>query len=281
MPPGRPPVRKFQDLWEILKHIEEISENKEKTTIYRGHTSYQHKLRPSIFRSSNERIKNNEKTVLREIITKHPTEFSGDTGTFEKLVRIQHYGLPTRLLDVTYNPLVAVYFACEDVETRYDPEIIAITIEDKNIKYFDSDTVRCLSNLANLTNSEKQEISKKSTSKELNESEPGRRLHDFILQERPNFQQRIDIEHLKKFILVNPRLNNPRIQAQTGAFLLFGVNEELKKGEKDFKIHNIRIDKDKIKDIRKSVELIGVTESTIYPEISRTSVVIKRKYGII
>lgn len=280
MPPGRPRVEKFQNLWDILKHIEEISEDREKTTIYRGHTSYQHKLRPSIFRSSNSRIRNNEKTVLREIITKHPAEFSGDIGTFEKLVRIQHYGLPTRLLDVTYNPLVAVYFACEDVNTRFDPEIVAITVEDKNIKYFDSDTVRCLSNLANLTNSEKQEISEIKNSDDLNKSRSGTRLHDFILQERPNFQQRIDIEHLRNFILVNPRLNNPRIQAQVGAFLLFGVNEELKSGAKDFKINKIRVDKDKIESIRKSVELIGITESTIYPEISRTSVVIKRKYGI-
>lgn len=41
----------------------------------------------------------------------HPDEFLGNR--FDSLVKMQHFGMPTRLLDTTTNPLVALYFACE------------------------------------------------------------------------------------------------------------------------------------------------------------------------
>jgi len=276
---SRPRVEKFDNLWDILKEIEAWGSVDGKITIYRGHTSFQHKLRPGIFRSQNERIKNNERNVLRELITRHPSEFSDDIGVFEKLVRMQHYGLPTRLLDVTYNPLVAVYFACEH-QSKYDAEIIAMRVDTKHFKYFDSDTVRCMSNLSNLAQSEIKEIKGCETSEDLNNSSSGKRLHDFVTQERPNFQPRVKMEDLKDFFLVGPRLNNPRIQAQNGAFLIFGLEEELKSKSPGFEIKRIRINKDHVPEIIKSVELLGFTESAIYPELSRTSDVIRRKYGV-
>ncbi|TPW27791.1 FRG domain-containing protein [Martelella alba] len=214
---ARPRIEKFDSLWEILKEIEAWGNIEGKRSIYRGHTSYQHRLRPGIFRRQNERIKNNERHVFRELITQHPRDFADDIGVFEKLVRMQHYGLPTRLLDVTYNPLVAVYFACE-ISSGKDAEVIAIHVDEDHFKYFDSDTIRCISNLANLSQSEIREIKDCKKSDELNKSNSGARLYDFIMQERPNFKQNINIEHLKDTYLVSPRLNNPRIQSQDGAF---------------------------------------------------------------
>lgn len=79
---------------------------------FRGMTNYEWTLMPHLGRHVAP-VEFCESEMINEMLTLKPEEFSGITSDFDLLAKMQHYGIPTRLLDFTTNPLVALYFACQ------------------------------------------------------------------------------------------------------------------------------------------------------------------------
>jgi hypothetical protein len=68
------------------------------------------------------------------MLQSNPKAFENDNTTFDKLVRMQHHGLPTRLLDVTSNPLVALFFACNQ-SAKSDGKILLFSPKKNEILF--------------------------------------------------------------------------------------------------------------------------------------------------
>lgn len=96
--------------------------------LFRGQSSSDYDITPSIARLYNEqgRKKNlleYEKSIIDAACLKFPDILKPSLLPIERLAMMQHYGIHTRLLDVSENPLVALYFACCDNEKK-DGEVI-------------------------------------------------------------------------------------------------------------------------------------------------------------
>lgn len=98
-------IGSIRTLFEKLE--DELEDDMDYHIFYRGQSDKSFELIPSIYRE--KFLIQNENRIFRDIIAQSPADFKGCTSTFEKLVKMQHYSLPTRLLDITTNPLVALY----------------------------------------------------------------------------------------------------------------------------------------------------------------------------
>ena len=79
--------------------------------IFRGMSDTEYNLKPGLSRLNNI-YPDTEFELINDFLTHRPDAFIG-LNDFDILAKMQHYGLPTRLLDFSINPLVALYFACE------------------------------------------------------------------------------------------------------------------------------------------------------------------------
>ncbi|MDX1931717.1 MAG: FRG domain-containing protein [Capsulimonadales bacterium] len=85
--------------------------------VYRGQCDADNPLTTSLSRLAGERAAEIEGPMLRAFRRyAMPYGLRSDASIWETLALAQHHGLPTRLLDWSYSPLVALHFATADTE---------------------------------------------------------------------------------------------------------------------------------------------------------------------
>ena len=291
-PAKRPGTKPPESLTDFLEAFARYSSRSNLLNCYRGQRDASWKNVAGIFRPDLKQLLENEKRAVRDLVSVHPNEFATDETMFDRLVRMQHFGLPTRLLDVSLNALVALYFATDpgpDKTAPTDGRVTAFAIPAERERYYDSDAVSCLANLANMTADEKVEIDQtreavKSVPDDkrielFNDAGVMKRLHQFIRSEKAYFLAIIDPVDLYQPYFVHPKMSNRRILAQSGAFIIHGLRPPARM----FFPQKIRETQFVVPagakgPIRRSLENLGINESTLFPEIDKAADRIRNRY---
>jgi FRG domain len=266
----------IQSLEGFTRKIRKIIPEVDEVLLFRGHSNRRKfKLLPSVMRKP--KFQKAEDAILRELIASHPSEFVTDTSTLEQLARVQHYSLPTRLLDATWNPLVALYFAANE-KPKVAGEVLVFRIKKDRVKFYDSDTVSCLANLAHLKRKEKNAIDFNLTGDDFQDQPPIARLLQFIRAEKSHFLPVIIPEDLKTVLCVKPKQNSRRIAVQNGAFLLFGLTGALDNTPvSGITVERLQINARKKAEIIAELDRMSINYSTMFPEIEKAAIYISKK----
>ena len=197
---------------------------------------------------------------------------------------MQHFSLPTRLLDLTSNPLIALYFAASDTGSKnQDGEVIVYKIPKDEIKYYDSDTVSVIANISRRPADFSLPKGKKGIKAFNLLSNIHFLLHE-IKKEKPYFQPLIKRQPLESVVCVKPKLDNARILKQDGAFFLFGISGEKKVPASiptEYRPSSKKpliILGEKKQEIRDQLKTLGITRGSIYPDIENVAMFIKEQF---
>lgn len=253
-------LKEFGDAVEVLLELPSD------TRWYRGIGNVAYKLCPSLFRhptiATKKPLDLEQQLIIRFRQRSIPYLSHRVDDDWELLFLMQHHGVPTRLLDWTENPYIALYFALtsckKDPKTDIYPDCCIWSLDPiawnravlDHISYIDGVLV--------------------ASDERLNAHKPGVKEHVFS----------------KKPVAMYGSYNSPRIVAQRGTFMVFGSDllpmEDVKANAQtitDEVLSKLIIPGDKVAAVLKALTSIGYTDSVIFPDLDGLAREIKRGFG--
>lgn len=252
-------------LSDILSFIEDYHTSRE-TVWYRGVNNSSHSLKPSISRStkisSEDDVDEIERQISATFSQRSPPFLDRDLGgSWKELFFMQHYGIPTRLLDWSESPFVSLYFALCNVPRNSSGKP-------------SRDAALWLCDPIEWNRSALSHISFKGGILDENSEEIKAYAPD------PKIGQKAT-----QPVMIYGVHNSPRIVAQRGVFALFGKSMKGMDGvfrDGDFPdrcLVKLIIPKINIDELLHSLFQKGFSESTIFPDLSGLALEIRRRFG--
>jgi hypothetical protein len=264
------PATKVNSLPECLTEIEKAQNNAKSPLWFRGVGSKDHSLTPSLYRHSTinkpDQLLSLEAQLMVRFRQRGVPYFGRELkDDWEALFFMQHYGIPTRLLDWSENSIVALYFSLMSAPYQKNAN---------GQRRYSSDAVLWILHPDRWNQHALSYVSYKGGA-----LVPG---DSFLTPYAPNgsFTQMNDHP-----VAIYGTHNSARIVAQQGVFTIFGASTQpmeeawVKLGCPDGVLHRIVIPSSKIATVRNALLGHGITESTIYPDLEGLARDIKRHFG--
>lgn len=243
------------ELCDIIYELTEKWGGKQTTTLpwFRGQENHQWLLQPKIYRTGFDSLY--EREMIRDFKLKSLQHINGAIANeIDWLVLMQHYGMPTRLIDWSESYLIAIFFAVEHCDNKNDGAIWIIDPWKLNIKSLKQQTVPISSS-------------------------------DLLSEYYINVSDETIQRSIKSYLpsAFRPTYNNTRIIAQKGMFTIHGrrktpiektLSTQIKNG-----IYKIRINKEKKRRIYQELCQAGITRDVVYPDLSGLCETIAEKYS--
>ena len=288
--PGRPlnsmSISQVADLLSVCRQVRDRYDNEEIRFYFRGESCANWKLQPSVKRDKG--LCKAEAEMLTDLMSRRPEEFGDLNSGLVQWVLAQHHGLRTRLLDVTRNPLVALFHTC--TASGGPGRLHVFAVNRKLIKPFNSDTISVLANFAKLSFDDQELILTKQCGYNVQSAiEYPRalaRLYHLIRQEKPHFQERIDPKDFFRVFVVEPQRSFERIRAQSGAFLISAFHERFEpdavlkwnNGIPVYDHYALEVPLNDKEEILKELSLLNITPEALFPGLDETAKAIMDRY---
>ena len=308
------PIKSMKDLLAGIGKIKSRYQGSEEAVrlYFRGEAQSTYKLQPSAMRE--KAFLENEGAMLTDLASRRPEEFNGLVSGLAQLVLAQHNGLKTRFLDISSNPLVALFHACGGGESskehrEHDGRMHVFVAPRQMVKPFNSDTVSVIANYARLPRHHQEALTGRpdeiayysalmASARMLMASAIGgpdeiasystamAQLVQLIQAEKPYFAPRIDPRDFYRVIIVEPQQSPERIRAQSGAFLVSAFHERF---ERDQVLHwndkipvyahyPLTVSKDDKTGILDELRMFNITREALFPGLDTAAEAIMQSY---
>lgn len=245
---------------ELRELLDKMSSDKA-DPFYRGQANSSWKLDSSLTRD--EKYNNEESQLYYDILSLKPDAFYNDSSVYERLITMQHYGMPTRLLDITRNPLIAIYFACSNMDCKnIDGNIFIFKPDKESFLNFEDKKLRCITKIVKSKNP--SEICKS-----CEERTPCEYMKDSKLKN-------VNPDFFYKHHFIKGIAKNQRIHSQSGDFIFVGLNG-FDKSLYELPKRTIIIDAGAKKLLLEQLESLNIHGGTVYPDLSSMSKYIKNR----